>query len=99
MYFREHPDCTAADLYHHVSGLARAGGWEFGHVHCGHLVGKFPHERDEPDDDENHLYGDNTTKLRRPGSNGEPLQWILEVHFVDRAAGFGGFQEALLLDS
>lgn len=95
-FVRDRPGVTSAELYAYVSGLARAGGWEFGHVHCGHLVGKFPHERTEPDDDTNHLYGTNELPLRRAGNAGEPLQWILEIHFVDRAAGYGGFQEALL---
>jgi hypothetical protein len=31
--------------------------------------------------------------MRREGA-----VWILEIHFVDRAAGYGGFQEMLSLD-
>ncbi|HEY0252286.1 MAG TPA: M24 family metallopeptidase [Kofleriaceae bacterium] len=95
-FFRERPGITSAELYRFVSQLARDAGWEFGHVHCGHIVGKFPHEYVDPDDDTNHIYGTNELPMRRAGNGGEPLQWILEIHFVDRAAGYGGFQEALL---
>lgn len=98
-YFRAHPDVTAAELYGHVTALARRAGWDFGHVHCGHLVGRFPHERLEGDDVTRYLRADNPTPLRRLGASGEPLRWILEVHLVDRAAGYGGFQEALLREA
>jgi hypothetical protein len=27
-----------------------------------------------------------------------PLRWILEIHFGDRVAGFGGFQESTLFE-
>jgi Xaa-Pro dipeptidase len=97
-FFRAHPDVTAAQLYGHVGELARRGGWEFGNVHCGHLLGRFPHETTELDNDTVHLRADNPLPLRRLGQVGEPLRWILEIHFVDRAAGIGGFQEALLLE-
>ncbi|MFT3698996.1 MAG: M24 family metallopeptidase [Kofleriaceae bacterium] len=95
-YFRAHPEITGAELYRYVCELAREMGWEYGNVHCGHIVGKFPHEHVDPDDEWNHLYGTNDRPMRRPGNTGEPLQWILEIHFVDREAGYGGFQEALL---
>lgn len=97
-FFRAHPAVTAAELYNHVCELARATGWEKGHYHCGHLVGKFPHERDEGDGDDLYLRADNPRPLRRAGVGG-PMRWILEIHFVDRAAGYGAFQEALLLEA
>ena len=67
-------------------------------MHCGHLIGRFPHERIEGDDAARYLRADNPAPLRRDGKTG-PLRWILEMHFVDRAAGFGGFQEAMLLEA
>lgn len=96
-YFRAHPELTAAQYYAVVCERARAAGWEFGHTHCGHVVGKFPHERDEAGDTEL-MTADNHAPLRRAGRDGEPLRWILEVHLVDRTAGYGGFQEALLVE-
>jgi Xaa-Pro dipeptidase len=98
-HFRRHPDLTAAGLYGHVTGLARRHGWEFGHIHCGHLIGRFPHEKIEGDDESRYLRSDNPTQLRGRGTRGEALRWILEIHFVDRAAGFGGFQEAMLCEA
>lgn len=96
-YFRVHPNLTGAQLYAHCCELARAAGWEFGHIHCGHVVGRFPHERDAQGDTEM-MTASNHQPLRRPGQDGQPLRWILEVHLVDRDAGIGGFQEALLVD-
>jgi len=34
--------------------------------------------------------------LREPFEDGRPRHWILEIHFVDRALGYGGFLEELL---
>jgi hypothetical protein len=34
--------------------------------------------------------------MRQPGKGGLPRDWILEIHFVDRAKRFGGFVEQLL---
>jgi Xaa-Pro dipeptidase len=98
-HFRASPALTASELYAYCGELARRGGWELGHIHCGHLVGKFPHEDVEGDGDTEHLRADNHLPLRRLGGGGTPVQWILEIHFIDRAAGIGGFQEALLLES
>ena len=98
-YFRAHRELTAAGLYRHVTDLAQRSGWEFGHIHCGHLIGRFPHDAIEGDDDSRYLLGDNPARLRDRGLGGEPLRWILEIHFVDRAAGFGGFQEAMLRET
>ncbi len=97
-YFRTHPDVTAAELYRQVGELARGFGWDHGHVHCGHVVGRFPHEQ-ELDDDTVYLRADNPRPLRRLGLTGQPLRWILEIHFVDPAREFGGFQESLLLEA
>jgi len=98
-YFRRHPDLTCADLYRHVCGLATQLGWEFGHYHAGHLVGRFPHEQTEGDADDRYIRADNPTPMRSLGVTGEPLRWILEIHFIDRARQIGGFQEALLREA
>ena len=98
-YFRDYREITAAQLYDYVSNLAREMGWTFGHVHCGHLIGQFPHEKTEGDDASLYLRADNGLPMRRTGVAGTPLRWILEIHFIDRAAGIGGFQEAVLLEA
>ena len=38
----------------------------------------------------------NDLLLREPGSKGHVRHWILEIHFLDRVRGFGGFYEELL---
>ena len=98
-YFREHKDITAAQLYGYVTNLAHELGWTFGHIHCGHLIGQFPHEKTEGDDESLYLRADNALPMRRTGVAGTPLRWILEIHFIDNATGLGGFQEALLLET
>ena len=95
-HFVANPDLTASALYRFVYDLAKQGGWEFGHIHSGHLVGRFPHEGNEPGDITGYIRADNHLPLRRLAPSGDPLQWILEIHFVDRAASIGAFHEGLL---
>ena len=89
------PDLTAGALYDFVAGLARTSGWEFGAPTAGHLIGHFPHER-SPDSRRFQVRPGNGQRLREPDDNGNTRHWILEIHFVDRARGFGGFFEELL---
>jgi Xaa-Pro aminopeptidase len=95
-YFDAHPDVTGEALYDHVVGLAAAAGWEFGNVHCGHLVGEYPHERLAGDDITNYLTAGSTQPMRRPDRAGRRCHWILEIHLVDREREIGGFYEELL---
>ena len=44
-YFDNRLDITGKELYEFMTSLAAKFGWEFGQVHCGHLIGEFPHER------------------------------------------------------
>jgi Xaa-Pro dipeptidase len=89
------PDLTAGALYDFVAGLATTSGWEFGAPTAGHLIGRFPHER-PPDSKRFQVRSGNGQRLREPDDNGNPRHWILEIHFVDRGRGFGGFFEELL---
>jgi len=89
------PDLTAGALYDFVAGLARTSGWEFGAPTAGHLIGHFPHER-SPDSKRFQVRSGNGQRLREPDDSGHSRHWILEIHFVDRARGFGGFFEELL---
>jgi hypothetical protein len=65
-------------------------------VRCGHLVGNFPHEDFHGNEMANYLHPENHALMRQPGKGGLPRDWILEIHFVDRAKRFGGFVEQLL---
>ncbi len=97
-YFRANADVTGAELYQYVCSLAHEHGYTYPQHHCGHLIGAFPHERNEGDDDMQYLRADNQKPLRRLGVDAKPLRWILEIHFADSARGYGAFEEALLLE-
>jgi Xaa-Pro dipeptidase len=98
-FYRARPAITAAELHDHVAALAHAAGWQLGHFHCGHTLGRFPYERGAADDVHARIRADNPLPLRRRDAAGEPMRWILEVHLIDRAAQIGGFQEALLREA
>ncbi|MEY2935894.1 MAG: hypothetical protein RL033_6643 [Pseudomonadota bacterium] len=92
--YEQRPDLTAGDLYDYVAGLAVSSGWEFGAPTAGHIIDRFPHARNP----ERHagIRSGNPLPLRQPFSDGQPRHWILEIHFVDRQRGYGGFLEELL---
>jgi Xaa-Pro aminopeptidase len=95
-YFEATPGLTAGGLYDYVCGLAAEAGWEFGAPTAGHLVGRFPHETAPASPRRLSIRRGNTLDLREPDVRGTKRHWILEIHFVDRAAGFGAFTEELL---
>ena len=90
------PELTTGELYDFVAALATTSGWEFGAPTAGHLIGHFPHERAPAEPKRFSIRPGNKQLLREPDDNGNPRHWILEIHFVDRARGFGGFCEELL---
>ncbi|MEV1291959.1 M24 family metallopeptidase [Pseudonocardia sp. NPDC049635] len=94
--FLEQEDVTGEQLYRYVLGRIAQAGWEHPETHAGHLVGEFPHERIEGDRRGSYITDGNTAPLRRTASSGRVCRWILEIHIVDRAGGFGGFVEQLL---
>ena len=95
-YFDEHPEITGAELYRHMTALAREAGWEFGGTIAGHLVGQFPHETIDGDRIESYIAPGSDNPMRRNDANGQICHWILEVHLVDRERQIGGFFEELL---
>jgi len=95
-YFEEHPDITGAQLYDHMTVLAREAGWEFGGTIAGHLVGQFPHEKIDGAKIESYIAPGSRNPMRRQDANGQVCHWILEVHLVDRDRQIGGFFEELL---
>jgi Xaa-Pro aminopeptidase len=95
-HFHAHPEIRADELFRHVVALAEDGGWEFGGRIAGHLIGQFPHERIPEDKITLYVHPNNRSRMREPDANGDPRHWILEIHFVDRARGIGGFYEELL---
>jgi Xaa-Pro dipeptidase len=89
---------TAGALYDYVSELATKAGWEFGNSTAGHLIGRFPHEKNVGPAGAGRfsIRHDNSIMLRERDAAGAPRHWILEIHFVDRTRMFGGFFEELL---
>ncbi len=87
---------TGKDFYHYISSLAGKYGWDFGNIHCGHLIGNFPHEHIQGDEEHNYLHPNNHVKLSEPDQHGNPRDWILEIHFINKERTFGGFFEQLL---
>jgi Xaa-Pro dipeptidase len=87
---------TGAGFYAFTQELAVKMGWEFGNIHCGHLVGNFPHEEVQGDEVENYLHPNNPTRVAEPDPAGRKRYWIYEVHFIDRAKRVGGFFEQLI---
>ncbi|MET7571709.1 M24 family metallopeptidase [Streptomyces sp. NPDC005492] len=94
--FENTPDITGRRLHTEISRLADKAGWELGGWHAGHLVGEFPHETIEGAHVESYITPDNDTPLRRTDKAGRTCHWILEIHLIDSARGFGGFYEELL---
>jgi Xaa-Pro aminopeptidase len=95
-FFEARLELTAAELYAEVVRLATERGWEFGNMHCGHMVGEYPHENMEGDRLDSMICANNHRRLRGPDPSGRIGHWILEVHLVDRAREIGGFFEQLL---
>jgi Xaa-Pro dipeptidase len=96
-FFQEKQDVTCSELYEFTCNLAKEMGWEYGNEHCGHLVGRFPHENLLGETLDNYIHPTNHLPMRRNDKFGEPLNWIYEIHFIDRKEEIGGFFEQLLL--
>ena len=95
-YFKSHPEIRANELFAYAKQLAKKYGWEFGGPIAGHLIGQFPHERIPQDKISLYVHPQNDLRMRDTDANGQPRHWILEIHFVDKARGIGGFYEELL---
>jgi len=95
-YFRQRPEITGSELYAFSQEFAARKGWEYGGPHCGHLIGRFPHERILGEEVRNYIHPDNSHRMDEFDVHGRPRHWVYEIHFVDRARQIGGFFEQLL---
>lgn len=95
-HFEERLDISCAELYQYAQTLARDTGWEYGGPIAGHLIGVFPHEKIAGDKITLYVHPKNPNRMRTLDANGRKRHWILEIHFVDRELGIGGFYEELL---
>ena len=87
---------TGADFYNYTKELAQSYGWQFGNIHCGHLIGKFPHERIVGEEMINYIHPNNHQLMSNKDQNGNEGYWIYEIHFIDEELKVGGFFEQLL---
>lgn len=87
---------TGAELYNYTKKLANKYGWEFGNIHAGHLIGEFPHERVQGEDEINYIHPNNQTLMSDPDKFGNQRFWIYEIHFIDPIEKIGGFFEQLI---
>ena len=87
---------TGADFYAYTKTLAQQYGWEYGNVHCGHLVGNFPHETLLGEDLTNYIHPENKVLMSQLDKLGNERFWIYEIHFIDRSLEIGGFYEQLV---
>ena len=95
-YFKSNPEIRANELFAYAEELAKKYGWEFGGPIAGHLIGQFPHERIPQDKISLYVHPHNNLRMRDADANGQARHWILEIHFVDKSRGIGGFYEELL---
>jgi len=87
---------TGAEFYNYITALAGRFGYEFGGEIAGHIVGPYPHEQLGPGNLGLDIHPDNHQDMFLKDSQGNDRNWILEIHFVDRANSIGGFMEQLL---
>lgn len=87
---------TGADFYKYTQKLAIKYGWHYGNIHCGHLIGNFPHEKIIGEETINYIHPENNQLMCELDKNGNERFWIYEIHFIDKRLEIGGFFEQLL---
>ncbi len=96
-WYQEQTTLKASDLFQYATGKAQAYGWEFGGAIAGHIVGKYPHEQPlDPQSLELDIHPDNPNDIFLDDEDGHRRHWILELQFVDKGHGIGGYFEQLL---
>jgi Xaa-Pro aminopeptidase len=87
---------TGADFYEYTKVLAKRYGWKFGNIHCGHLIGNFPHEKIAGEEEVNYIHPNNHKLMSEKDRLGNDRFWIYEIHFIDDKDKIGGFFEQLV---
>ncbi|MEP6627034.1 MAG: M24 family metallopeptidase [Ginsengibacter sp.] len=95
-WFHKQSHLTGSQYFNYIVNLAHQYGWEYGSDIAGHLIGQFPHERLEPENYGLYVHAQNHNDMFAPDSQGQQRNWILEIHFIDKAREIGGFYEQLL---
>ncbi len=87
----------ASDLFQYSVEKATEYGYTFGGAIAGHIVGKFPHE--QPADTQSlelDVHPQNQNDMFLLDAEGNKRYWILELLFIDKKNGIGGYFEQLL---
>ncbi len=84
------------DFFNYTKEMAKSYGWEYGNIHCGHLIGNFPHEIIIGEEKINYIHPDNLELMSALDKNGNERFWIYEIHFIDAELEIGGFFEQLV---
>ena len=96
-WYQQHATLKASELFQYVVEKAKEYGWEFGGEIAGHIVGKYPHEQPaDPKSPELDVHPENHNDMFLPDADGNQRHWILELQFVDKENGIGGYFEQLL---
>ncbi|HVI48669.1 MAG TPA: M24 family metallopeptidase [Chitinophaga sp.] len=95
-WFDQQTSLSGAALYQYTVDLAKKYGWTFGGEIAGHIIGQFPHEKLAPGTQDLYVHPENPNDMFAPDKNGQPREWILELHFIDAEKKIGGFFEQLL---
>lgn len=95
-YEKNKTHLTGADFYAFTKQLAVKYGWEYGNIHCGHLIGNFPHEVIIGEETINYIHPENNQLMSEKDKFGNERFWIYEIHFIDNKKQIGGFFEQML---
>jgi len=96
-WYQQQTVLKASELFQYVVEKAKEYGWEFGGEIAGHIVGKYPHEQPaDPQSPELDIHPENHNDIFLPDADCNQRHWILELQFVDKENGIGGYFEQLL---
>lgn len=96
-WYHQQTTLKASDLFQYVVEKAKEYGWQFGGEIAGHIVGRYPHEQPaDPKSLELDVHPENHNDMFLPDADGNQRHWILELQFVNKEIGIGGYFEQLL---
>jgi Xaa-Pro aminopeptidase len=90
-------ELTGADFYNYTKQLAEKYGWQYGNIHCGHLIGNFPHEIVLGEELINYIHPENNQPMLAKDKFGNDRHWIYEIHFIEMQTQIGGFFEQMIV--
>jgi len=96
-WYQHQTTLKASTLFQYAAGKAKDYGWMFGGTIAGHIIGKYPHEQPlDPLSLELDIHPDKPNDMFLSDEDGNERHWILELQFIDRENGIGGYFEQLL---